>query len=154
MTNHHTQSEAPRTVTLPDSGAVLELKFIGPMLARDIQKQVRRALPKPQPPVQMVPDGDGHERAESNDADPDYKEAVQEWTRDQGQAFVEALVHYGVHIDLDELRLHEDEVTELRKQYLALPSSDMVVYVTRILLRTSRDMLALQSAILGEFQTT
>ena len=142
---------APRTITLPDSGAVLTLKFIGPMLAKDIQRSIRKRLPKPQPPQQTVIDGDGHSRQEANDADPDYIDAVSEWRQAQGFVFIEELVRWGVEVAPDAAA-----VAAFRAQAadLELPPDDKVVWVTRLMLKTTRDLTALQGAILGEFQPT
>jgi hypothetical protein len=96
----------------------------------------------------------GETRMEPNLAHPDYTQALSEHTADLGVMFFEELVRYGVDADLSPAdavvvaALRESD-TEGR-----LPKGDLVVYVTRVAVESTRDMLALQDAILGRFQPT
>jgi hypothetical protein len=136
--------------TLPDSGVVVRIKRIGPPLANDIRRKLKKALIKPEPPMQEVLMGDVKE-LRPNLAHPDYLDALNEYTADLGMLFLAELIRYGVDADIDAAA-----VTNLREGDTdgLLPKSDLAVYVTRVAIESQRDMLALQDAILGRFQPT
>jgi hypothetical protein len=136
--------------TLPDSGVVVRIKRIGPPLANDIRRKLKKTLAKPEPPLQEVMLGD-EKKMVPNLSHPDYQEAVSEYTADMGMLFLGELIRYGVDADIDAaavaaLRAGDEDGT--------LPKSDLVAYVTRIAIESTKDMLTLQDAILGRFQPT
>lgn len=147
----------PREVTLPDSGATLRVKFVGPLLINDIrkgaQKDVQKAgLAKPTPPLRF-PYAEHPERGEPDDDNPAYLAAQAEYDAALGMAFLERLLRFGVEYDLQEA--DRTWVAELRADAdLELPADDRHVFITRKLIETDRDLLALQNAIMAYAQPT
>jgi hypothetical protein len=155
MSDHGSNgAQAPREVTLPDSGRQVRIKFVGPLLMNDIRKAVKRAVgPKPAPPMQEVDYGNGTKKTEPNPLHPEYEAAVQEWTVAQGQVLLEKLLRYGVEAEMDEA--DQARLAELRADPdLELPADDRLAFLTRIVAGTERDQEALQDAILGRAQPT
>jgi hypothetical protein len=136
--------------TLPDSGVVVRIKRIGPPLANDIRRKLKKTLAKPEPPLQEVMLGD-EKKMVPNLSHPDYQEAVSEYTADMGMLFLGELIRYGVDADIDTAAV---EALRNGDEDNTLPKSDLVVYVTRVAIESTKDMLALQDAILGRFQPT
>lgn len=143
-------------VVLPDSGATVRVKFVGPLLLGDIMKAARRevgkVLPKPAPPMQEVPYQTGT-RLEPNPLHPDYEAALAEHENAVGQAFAEKLFRYGVDVDLDDSA--KAQVAALRAEFgeeAELPENDKALYVTRVLVQSNADFVALQNAIMGRVQ--
>lgn len=137
-------------LTLPDSGVVLKIKHLGPMLLRDVQKRVRRQYPKPSIPLSKVIIDD-RESMQPNEADPNYQEALAEYGAEFGLRMVEGLVRYGVDCEVDAAA-----VQALRSELgdVELPDNDLVLYVTRIAVTSQADLMALQEALVGQVQPT
>ena len=138
------------TVTLPDSRAVLEVKFVSPLLLNDLRKAIRRTHPKPEPPLVEVAYGET-KKWEANPAHPEYRAALTDYNADFGQEFFQQLVRFGVRCEVD-----ARAVSELRERAAALelPEDDLVLYVTRILVTSQADMQALMNAVLRRSQPT
>lgn len=137
------------SVTLPDSGVTLQIRRLGPVLANDIRKRMKRNVPKPAPPMQEIDVG-GEKRLEPNEAHPEYAAALQEYNADLAMFFIEELVKYGVVCEID-----AEEVAQLRAMGGDdLPKDDVVLYVTRLAITSQADMATLQNSILGRFQPT
>lgn len=144
-------SHEPKEVVLPDSGATVRVKFVGPLLLNDIRKAAMKGLAKPEPPLE-TPYAD-KTRTEPNPLHPAYEAALAEYNTVMGMRFLEKLFRYGVAYELTEA--DRARVAELRADVdLELPSDDLQVFVTRCLLQTDRDMEALQAAIMGYAQPT
>jgi len=145
-------------VVLPDSGATVRIKFVGPLLLNDImkasEKETRKALAKPEVPMVEVAYEKGP-RLEANPNNPAYLSAVQEWENAKGIIFAEKLFHYGADVELSPEAL--EQVKALRADMGAdaeLPANDKALYITRILIQTNADFTTLQNAILGRAQPT
>lgn len=147
----------PREVTLPDSGVTLLVKFVGPLLMNDLRKAAARTVAKqgfakPEPPVHY-PFPDRPERGEANTDDPAYLAALAEYDAARGMAFTESLLRYGVEYELTEA--DRAWVAALRADTdLELPADDKQLVITRRIVTTTADLLALQEAILGYAQPT
>lgn len=144
-------SNEPKEVTLPDSGAVVRVKFVGPMLLNDLRKAASKGLTKPTAPL-IAPYEDKGVK-EPNEDDPAYVAALSEYNTALGMRFLEKLFRYGVDYTLtpdDAAR-----VKELRADAdLDLPADDLQVFISRFLVRTDKDLEALQAAIMGYTQPT
>lgn len=144
--------ESVRTVTLPSSGHTLPLLYISPILMNDMrkaaQKSAKKQMTKPVPPIMDIDYGNGTVRPEPNEAHPAYLREMQEYNMIEGQRFLELVFKYGVDCVVD-----VEAVKALRAQAesddLELPADDKTVYVSRILVQSEADLLALQEAILG-----
>lgn len=143
----------PKEVVLPDSGATVRVKFVGPLLLNDLRKAAMRGLTKPRPPQVVVAYPQG-ERAETNENDPDYRVALTEYDTTVGMRFLEKLIRYGVDYTLTEA--DQTQVAALKSDPdLELGDlTDLHVFVSRCLVQTDRDLEALQAAILGYAQPT
>ena len=140
-------------LTLPDCGLALRIRRVSPFLAKDIRKQIRRVLKKPEPPMQEVDYGDGQKRKEPNETNPDYKAELNEYYTELGDLFLSQLIAFGVECEID-----AERVTAFRaraeKYDIELPADDLVVYVSRVVGLSQNDVRALQDAILGRIQPT
>lgn len=85
-----------RQVRLPTSGKVVTV-CKPPFSSAALTIQVRRSLPKPQPPMQKVDYGNGEEW-EENGLHPDYQAALRAWEGDVNLALCEALVDFGTEV--------------------------------------------------------
>lgn len=144
-------THAVQEITLPDSGATVRIKFVGPLLLNDLRKAAMRGLTKPTPPLE-TPYAD-KTRVEPNPLHPEYEAALQEYQGALGMRFLEKLFRYGVDYTLTP----EDtaRVAALRADgELELPPDDLQVFVTRFIVQTERDLEVLQSAIMGRVQPT
>lgn len=145
-------SHEPREVVLPDSGATVRVKFVGPLLMNDIRKAAMKGLVKPTPPMQEVPYQTGT-RLEPNPLHPDYESALKDYDAALGLHFLEKLFRYGVDYTLTDA--DKARVTALRADGdLDLPADDLQLFITRFLVATEADLTALQLAILGRAQPT
>lgn len=144
MTNNGSKPDTnERTVLL--HGKTVRLKYVSPLLLMDIKKAVKRLVPKPKPPVQVI---DGHE--ETNDANPDYLLSVQDWNQEQGMALIERVLRYGVDVEVDTVALAELRQRAAEDGYAEeLPKDDKLCYITRVLIESTADFTELQAAILG-----
>lgn len=147
----------PRELVLPGSGATLRVKFVGPMLLNDIRKAAakeaaRQVGGKPTPPLHY-PYPEKPERGEPNDSDPAYLAALGEYNAALGVVFLEQLIRYGAEYALTEA--DRAWVAEVRAGgELDLPADDTHLVISRRLVQTDADLLALQSAILSYAQPT
>jgi len=133
------------------NGVTLKIKRISPLLVNDIRKSVKRKFSRPEPPLQDVDYGDGKKVKEPNPAHPDYKAALSDYNAETGEEFIHALIRLGVECEVDEYA-----VKALREiaDDLALPDDDKVLYISRILVASPKDLQTLQDAILGRIQPT
>lgn len=144
-------SNEPKEVTLPDSGAVVRVKFVGPMLINDLRKAAGKGLTKPTAPL-IAPYEDKGVK-EPNEDDPAYVAALSEYNTALGMRFLEKLFRYGVDYTLTDA--DAARVKELRADAdLDLPADDLQVFISRFLVRTDKDLEALQAAIMGYTQPT
>lgn len=147
----------PRELTLPSSGATLRVKFVGPLLMNDIRKAAAKEAAKqvggkPTPPLHY-PYADRPERGEPNDSDPAYVAALGEYNTALGLAFLEQLIRYGAEYELTDA--DRAWVAEVRADdALELPADDKHLVISRRLVQTDTDLLALQQAILSYAQPT
>ncbi len=79
------------------SGVEVRLKPVSPALLLEIQ----RSKPKPKPPIVSIPTGDGTFTQEVNEADPNYIEAVSEWSYQVDESFNRLLLKLGVDVKVD-----------------------------------------------------
>lgn len=132
-----------RTIELPDSGRVVTLNYVSPLLLNDLRKAAQKGTTRPVVPTQEI---DG--RTVENPLHPDYLAAQHEYNLAVGQRFLELLFKYGVADKPD-----ADAIAAFRANAegdgLELPTDDRVLYVTRILIGGNRDVEALQEAIMG-----
>lgn len=144
-------SNEPKEVTLPDSGATVRVKFVGPMLLNDIRKAAGKGLAKPAPP--LIAPFEDKSVTEPNEDDPAYTAALAEYNTALGMRFLEKLFRYGVDYTLTPADVAQ--VAALRADAdLDLPADDFQVFVTRFLVKTNADLEALQGAIMGYSQPT
>lgn len=136
------------TLTLPDSGATLEYRRVSHMLLADVQ----RGSKPPKPPMQEV-DYAGNKKQEPNPAHPDYLEEMQNYRRDLSENILSVAIELGVRVVID-----IERVGELRETFkaanMSLPISDKVLYVTRILCETGKDLETLRDSIIRKSQPT
>ena len=150
-------SNEPRDLTLPDSGATVRVKFIGPMLMADIEKSVRRALAKegkepPEPPLKPV-NYSGNVVMEPSEDDPHYKKQLAAYEQERGIRTLDKLLRYGVEYTLTDA--DRERLAALRQDAeLELPADDAHAYVSRVLLQSENDLVAVQTAILSYAQPT
>ena len=134
--------------TVKDTGAVLMIRKVSPLLALEI----RNTVIKPQPPTQQVDYGDGKIVEEPNAAHPDYKIALQYYEEEVTDRTNRMVLRRGVHLDLtDEMKA---DVKELRKEWqeelgVDIPYNDQYVYICYIALGTNEDFQELLEAILS-----
>lgn len=134
--------------TVKDTGAVLLIRKVSPLLALEVRNSVK----KPQPPMQDVDYGDGKIVKEPNYAHPDYKIALQEYEETVTDRTNRLVLKRGVHIELtDELKA---EVKELRDLYIEetgsdLPYDDKYVYICYVALGSNEDFQELLEAIMS-----
>lgn len=135
-------------LTLPDSGATLEYRRVSHMLMRDASLSVK----KPAPPLVEVKYGD-NVKLEPNVNAPEYIGKLVEWRMKQNEISLETAIILGVKVDVD-----RERVNELRQKLvdrgIELPGDDLVVYVTRILCESTRDLETLRDAIIIKSQPT
>lgn len=144
-------SHEPKEITLPDSGAVVRVKFVGPLLLNDLRKAASKGLAKPTAP--LITPYENKTVTEPNENNPAYVAALSEYNTTLGMRFLEKLFRYGVDYTLTEA--DAAKVAELRADAdLDLPKDDLQVFISRFLVRTNADLEALQAAIMGYSQPT
>lgn len=148
MSNENGHNGEWSPLTLPDSGAILEYRRVSHMLLADVQ----RSSKPPRPPLQEV-DYAGNKKQEPNPAHPDYLEATQNYRRDLSENILNVAIELGVRVAVDVERVNELRET-FKAANLALPVSDKVLYVTRVLCETGKDLETLRDAIIRKSQPT
>lgn len=151
MTDNHNGHNANgewSTLTLPDSGAVLEYRRVSHMLLADASN----SLIPPEPPVHEVDYG-GRIKKEANPNAPSHIAALAQFRQRQSERVLGVAVMVGVRVEVDQAR-----VAEMRAQYAEVgidaPTNDKVLYVTRVLCETGNDLTALRDAIIRKSQPT
>jgi len=134
--------------TVKDTGAVLMLRKVSPLLALE----VRNAIDKPQPPQQEVDYGDGKLIKEPNYAHPEYKSALEAYEELVTEKTNNLVIKRGVHVDLTAEA--KAAVKELRKEWMDemgtdLPHNDKYVYICYICLGTNEDFQELLETIMS-----
>lgn len=134
--------------TFPDSGGVVRVRRIPPMLLRDLQ----RIFKPPKPPRQEVAFDKGV-RTIPNPEHPDHVEAMAEYEAEFGERIIRLVVRLGVVCEVDAAAVQALRA-EMAAEGIDLDADDKYVYVTRILTETQADLEALQQAVLGASTVT
>ncbi len=140
--------------TFHDTGKVVKIRKVSPMLAIDIDA----SIPRPAPPTNRVDYGPPKGVVEEpNYNDPGFTEALSARNRRVGEMIRRAQVLRGVQVDGD---AWQEEV----KQYRAFmadttgtplaEASDLYLYVTRLCAGTNNDLTDLYTAITQRSQPT
>lgn len=144
------------TVTLPDSGYTVEIRPIGPLTLQDLNRDVRKELPAPPPPLNTVKGLDGKDTQEPNALDPDYQQALREHeagvTEVIGQRMFALIARRGIATPID-----TEAVARVRADFtgiMSLPDDDREVFLRHVLIASADDLNALQTAILRRSQPT
>jgi len=132
--------------TFKDTGKVVQIKKVSPLLIMQLQKD----FPEPEAPLQEVDYGDGEIRLEPNPAHPDYEKTLQQYKYAFEQRMREMMVDRGVVLELSD----EDkvEIQDLRTYWQEnygkpLAGNDKFVYISYICIGTDADMNELVEAI-------
>ncbi len=139
-----------REVKFDHLGVTLKIRRIPRMLIEDW----RKSLPaQPPVPTQEIDYGGGQKRLEENPTHPSYLQAIEAYNYDVGMRAIAFSIDRGVVVDVDQAA-----VTELRTWAAAsgiqLPASDLVVFVSRILLPDLEDLVKLRQAVFGRTEAT
>lgn len=144
------------TVTLPDSGYTVEIRPIGPLTMQDLNRDVRKEMPAPEPPLNTVKGLDGKDTREANPLDPDYQDALRTHeaavTEVIGQRMFALIARRGVATPVD-----AEAVARARADFagiVSLPDDDREVFLRHVLIASTEDLTALQAAILRRSQPT
>jgi hypothetical protein len=150
MHNGRIPPELP-TFTFSGSGITVHLRKVAPLLLT----QVKKSMPVPKPPLNMVNYGDGPVQQE-NPADPDHIAALADHEQRVNEKIMEVLFSLGV--DLSGNQSWGDEVDQLRVAMLSLGvplhPDDKLVYILNICLTDTDDIARLRDAILSKSQPT
>lgn len=152
QTNGHQKGRAvpplPEFV-FKDTGRVVSLRKISPMLRDDIDMAMRREFPPPEPPVIEVDYGDRKVK-EPNDADPDYDRLLRRWRIEHAERVSEQLLRVAIKRAV-ECEVDHEAVDQLRRDMaeigITLDPDDKYVYVSRICIGTPEDLAELAAAI-------
>jgi hypothetical protein len=144
------------TVTLPGSGYTVEFRPIGPLRAAELDKLVRKSMPAPEPPTNIVTGLNGKPHEEPNPADPAYQEALAAHNDTVNKAVGEAIFNLIAQVittptDPDAVQQARDDFTAIG---LALEGSDREVFLRHILVASEEDLSLLQAAVMRRSQPT
>lgn len=146
--------------TFPGSGITVKIRQLGPFTLDQINRQVREELNPPDVPKVMVNYGTPEKadmHMEENPADPAYKEALAEYERKVEESgarkTIDTIIKHAVVVDVD-----QDEVEAMREFLLDLEmskeeldsTSDHMIYVKHVCIKTTRDLQDLQKFVIGE----
>lgn len=134
---------------LPDSGIEVTMKGISPAM---IGLDVMRSIPKPQPPIQIIDNGDGDVVYEKNWSHPDYKIELAQWDVDVNLKTMPVIVYRSlVKILSDE---EKAEIKELRQDMadmdVTLDRNDKIVWFKYIACGSDADFYAYVEFLSGE----
>lgn len=143
----------PRTWTSKDTGVVLNIRKVSPLLVT----QLHKSFPPPKPPINTVDYGDGKKVFEENVADPDYQKALEQYNLDQEIRFRHLLIQRGVVDTMtDENKREVESMREFWKTTYGeeLKGSDLEIFVSYIALGSPEDLEELTEAIMRRGQPT
>lgn len=142
--------------TFLDTGKVVGVKKVSPLLIADLrQKYLRKHMPPA--PVNKVEWADGTIHEEVNPADPDYKAKVEALEAEAEEYLRKVLIKRGVVVKLDEEALAE--VEEVRQELIEqdeadAKADDKYLYVCYVCVGTNEDIQDLISAITQRSEAT
>lgn len=147
---------------VPDTGVSLPVRKVSYMLVEDVQKQVYKEFPEPQPPQQVV-ELLGTETVEKNFADPNYIAAHESWKKQVNEVSEDRtrkmLIKMGVSRFLEWDETRQAEVDTLRKEMAELgapleETDDRFVWISRIALGTVEDWTDFTTYLIRRNQPT
>lgn len=141
-----TKTNALTPHTFKDTGKVVQIRKVSPLLIMQLQKD----FPEPVPPMQEVDYGDGKKVLEPNPAHPDHELALRQYRYDFEQRMRQMMIDRGVVLELSED--DKQEIQDLRDYWQAnygkaLPGSDKFIYISYLCIGTDADMDELVTAI-------
>lgn len=139
-----------KEIRLPDSGQLLHVRRMPVSLLEDFR---RTEPPPPGPPMQQVDYGGGKIKEEPNPAHPDYVGMLQDYYAALFDRASEFAIEFGVECEIDPKAI-EKVRRWAEKRGAVLPDNDLVLYVTRVLAVTGKDLLTIQSAVFGRVEPT
>lgn len=145
-----TVQDRAREITLPTSGAMLRIKHISPLLMDDFNASLPRP---PEPPSQEVAYPGGVTKSEPNPSHPDHERALAEHDYRIGLKIIEFCIEFGADCEVDETQVKQLREWAARRN-VTLPDDDKVLYVSRILAQSNRDLVAIRQGVLGLLQPT
>lgn len=133
--------------TIAGSGVSLFIKPIAPFLFRDLE----RALPLPEPPLETIERADGSRETVENKAHPDYQAALNERATRANMMIADLCVELGTHIALTDEQKAEAlayRTTVERVTGVALAGSIETIYLRYIALASNDDLRAFIAAVM------
>lgn len=132
-----------------DTGITVHIRKVSPLLIREVS----RAFPAPEPPLNRVDYGDGVIKQEPNPADPDHITALGIYQIEIEQRVRRLMIKLGVEVDIDYdvLAVYRAAMAEAGA---ALDTDDKVAYVTGVCVGTAEDYQDLVKAITRRSQPT
>jgi hypothetical protein len=145
-----------KAITLPISGETVLVKPVSPFLMH----KVRNSIPRPRPPMQRVNLGTPEQpkwEESPNEADPDYGQALKEWTHTVEAKSRALNIDLGARIEwTDEKRQAVAEIKAAGEAHgLTFEGeSDTFIYVSYVAVKGAEDYNTLLRAILNESRPT
>lgn len=139
------------TLELPAAGVTLKICRIPYMLLEDW----RKGLPEPPPVPRQEVDYAGVKKMEENPSHPSYVQAMNEHGYKLGMLGIEFAIDRGVVVEVDQAAV--DELRQWAAQQVPpvqLPTSDKVVFISRILVPDLVELLQIRIAVFGRIAPT
>lgn len=104
-------------ITMPSSGITLQYKKVSQYVVDDIRKQ--RASNAPQPPLEEVETADGKKSMLPNKDNPEYAQALEDYTTETNLLVMDAFIRLGVVLDVNDPEI-DQQISDEREALSAI----------------------------------